>query len=62
MFRLSRFISGISIKPTVYDLNDARGLCGVPNTHKDPSDDFTRPRYGVTSDSQEFGDSWRFVV
>lgn len=55
-----RFISVISIKPAVKDINTAKGLCGVPSTSKDPSDDFTHRDYGPINDVQIFADSWRY--
>ncbi|CAC5375043.1 unnamed protein product [Mytilus coruscus] len=54
-----RFISVISIKPSVKDINTAKGLCGVPSTAKDPSDDFTHRENGPINDGQIFADSWR---
>ncbi|CAG2209697.1 unnamed protein product [Mytilus edulis] len=33
--RRSKFISMIAIKPSICDINNARGLCGVPSTTKD---------------------------
>ncbi|CAC5386360.1 unnamed protein product [Mytilus coruscus] len=54
-----RFISVISIKPSVKDINTAKGLCGVPSTTKDPSDDFTHRENGPINDGQIFADSWR---
>ncbi|XP_063440468.1 uncharacterized protein LOC134721412 [Mytilus trossulus] len=54
-----RFISVISIKPAVKDINTAKGLCGVPSTSEDPSDDFTHREYGPINDGQIFADSWR---
>ena len=54
-----RFISVISIKPSVKDINTAKGLCGVPSTTKDPSDDFTDRVNGPINDGQIFADSWR---
>ncbi|XP_071174260.1 von Willebrand factor D and EGF domain-containing protein-like [Mytilus edulis] len=54
-----RFISVISIKPAVKDINTSKGLCGVPSTSKDPSDDFTHRDYGPINDVQIFADSWR---
>jgi hypothetical protein len=43
---LSKFITMISVKPSIYDINEAKGLCGVPSTNKDTSDDFTHREYG----------------
>ncbi|CAG2226665.1 unnamed protein product [Mytilus edulis] len=55
----SKFISGISIKPSIYDIDAARGLCGVPSVTKDNSDDFTHRDLGPISDEKSFADSWR---
>lgn len=49
----------ISIKPSVKDINTARGLCGVPSATKDPSDDFTHRENGPISNEQIFAESWR---
>ncbi|OPL33711.1 hypothetical protein AM593_05942, partial [Mytilus galloprovincialis] len=54
-----RFISVISIKPSVVDINTAKGLCGVPNTTPDKSDDFTLRGNGQVTDEQIFADSWK---
>ncbi|VDI39774.1 Hypothetical predicted protein [Mytilus galloprovincialis] len=56
-----RFISVISIKPSVKDIHTAKGLCGVPSTTKDPSDDLTHRTIGPISDEQIFADSWRIT-
>ncbi|XP_052063299.1 von Willebrand factor D and EGF domain-containing protein-like [Mytilus californianus] len=56
-----RFISVISIKPSVKDIHTAKGLCGVPSTTKDPSDDITHRELGPISDEQIFADSWRIT-
>ncbi|CAC5375044.1 unnamed protein product [Mytilus coruscus] len=56
-----RFISVISIKPSVKDINTAKGLCGVPSTTKDPSDDITHRELGPISEEQIFADSWRIT-
>ncbi|CAG2226577.1 unnamed protein product [Mytilus edulis] len=56
-----RFISVISIKPSVKDINTARGLCGVPSATKDPSDDFTHRENGPISNEQIFAESWRIT-
>ena len=54
-------MSGISIKPSVFDLDNAKGLCGIPNTYRDPDDDLTG-RNGIPGyDPKSFGDSWRYV-
>ncbi|CAC5402536.1 unnamed protein product [Mytilus coruscus] len=55
----SMFISRISIKPSIYDINNAKGLCGVPSVTKDTSDDFTHREFGPVSDEKSFADSWR---
>ncbi|XP_076093421.1 uncharacterized protein LOC143064464 [Mytilus galloprovincialis] len=57
--RRSKFISMIAIKPSICDINRARGLCGVPSTTKDQSDDFTHRQNGPINNDQEFADSWR---
>ncbi|XP_063442416.1 von Willebrand factor D and EGF domain-containing protein-like [Mytilus trossulus] len=54
-----RFISVISIKPSVKDINTAKGLCGVPSTSKDPSDDFTHREKGPINNYKSFADSWK---
>ncbi|OPL29176.1 hypothetical protein AM593_10103, partial [Mytilus galloprovincialis] len=54
-----RFISVISIKPSVKDINTAKGLCGVPSTSKDPSDDFTHREKGPINNEKSFADSWK---
>ncbi|XP_071151614.1 von Willebrand factor D and EGF domain-containing protein-like, partial [Mytilus edulis] len=56
-----RFISVISIKPSVKDINTARGLCGVPSTTKDPLDDLTHRVIGPINDEHIFADSWRIT-
>jgi hypothetical protein len=33
----SKFITMISGKPSIYDINEVKGLCGVPSTTKDRS-------------------------
>lgn len=55
----SKFITGISIKPSIPDLEDAKGLCGFPNTIKNPSDDYMHRTKGEVSSYKEFADSWR---
>lgn len=57
----SKFISEISIKPSIYDIDAARGLCGVPSVTKDNSDDFTHRDLGPISDEKSFADSWRYI-
>ncbi|XP_052090373.1 von Willebrand factor D and EGF domain-containing protein-like isoform X3 [Mytilus californianus] len=57
--RWSKFISMIAIKPSIFDINEARGLCGVPSTTKDQSDDFTHRQNGPVDNYQDFADSWR---
>ncbi|XP_076089889.1 von Willebrand factor D and EGF domain-containing protein-like [Mytilus galloprovincialis] len=59
--RWSKFISMIAIKPSIFDINEARGLCGVPSTTKDQSDDFTHRYYGPINNDQAFADSWRIT-
>jgi hypothetical protein len=56
----SKFITMISVKPSIYDINEAKGLCGVPSTNKDRSDDFTHRQYGPVNDYKTFADSWRY--
>ncbi|XP_076099859.1 uncharacterized protein LOC143069213 [Mytilus galloprovincialis] len=53
------FISRISIKPSIYDINNAKGLCGVPSVTKDTSDDFMHRELGTVLDYKSFADSWR---
>lgn len=53
------FLGSITIKPSYYDVNEAKGLCGVPNIIQDPSDDFTERDGTVISSSQVFAKSWR---
>ena len=50
----------ISVKPSIYDINEARGLCGVPSTNKDRSDDFTHRQDGPVDNYKTFADSWRY--
>ena len=50
----------ISVKPSIYDINEARGLCGVPSTNKDRSDDFTHRQDGPVNNYKTFADSWRY--
>jgi len=50
----------ISVKPSIYDINEAKGLCGVPSTTKDTSDDFTHRQSGPVNDYKTFADSWRY--
>lgn len=49
----------ISIQPSVVDINTAKGMCGVPSTTKNPSDDFTLRGNGQVTDEQIFADSWK---
>ena len=56
----SKFITMISVKPSIYDINEAKGLCGVPSTNKDTSDDFTHRQDGPINDYKTFADSWRY--
>jgi hypothetical protein len=56
----SKFITMISVKPSIYDINEAKGLCGVPSTNKDTSDDFTHRQDGPVNDYKTFADSWRY--
>ena len=51
----------ISIKPTIYDINEAKGLCGVPSTNKDTSDDFTHRQKGPINNYTTFAESWRYI-
>ncbi|CAG2226669.1 unnamed protein product [Mytilus edulis] len=55
----SRFITMVSVKPSIYDINEARGLCGVPSATKDPSDDFHHREQGPITDDQKFAHSWK---
>jgi hypothetical protein len=50
----------ISVKPSIYDINEAKGLCGVPSTSKNRSDDFTHRQDGPIDDDKKFADSWRY--
>ncbi|XP_052090376.1 von Willebrand factor D and EGF domain-containing protein-like [Mytilus californianus] len=59
--RWSKFISMIAIKPSIFDINEARGLCGVPSTTKDKSEDFTHRQNGPINNEQSFADSWRIT-
>jgi hypothetical protein len=62
-FRIStrtKFITVISVKPSIYDVNEAKGLCGVPSTNKNRSDDFTHRQDGPVNDYKTFADSWRY--
>jgi hypothetical protein len=56
----SKLINMISVKPSIYDINKAKGLCGVPSTSKDRSDDFTHRQDGPIDDDKKFADSWRY--
>lgn len=49
----------VSVKPSIYDINEARGLCGVPSATKDPSDDFHHREQGPITDDQKFAHSWK---
>lgn len=53
------FIGSITIKPSYHDVNEAKGLCGIPNIIQDPSDDYTERHKGTVSSSQVFAKSWR---
>ncbi|XP_052073689.1 von Willebrand factor D and EGF domain-containing protein-like isoform X2 [Mytilus californianus] len=55
----SKFITRISIKPSIYDINESRGLCGVLSVTKDNSDDLTHRQLGPVTNIKSFGDSWR---
>ncbi|XP_052075062.1 von Willebrand factor D and EGF domain-containing protein-like [Mytilus californianus] len=59
--RWSGFIGTVTVKPSIYDINEAKGLCGVPSVTKDPSDDFTHRHNGPVSSDQEFAKSWRIT-
>ncbi|XP_052075063.1 von Willebrand factor D and EGF domain-containing protein-like [Mytilus californianus] len=59
--RWSRFIGTVTVKPSIYDINEAKGLCGVPSVTKDPSDDYTHRQNGPVSSDQEFAKSWRIT-
>ncbi|CAG2192071.1 unnamed protein product [Mytilus edulis] len=56
--RWSGFIGTVTVKPSIYDINEAKGLCGVPSVTKDPSDDYTHRFNGPISSDQEFAKSW----
>ncbi|CAC5411150.1 unnamed protein product [Mytilus coruscus] len=56
--RWSGFIGTVTVKPSIYDINEAKGLCGVPSVTKDPSDDYTHRCNGPVSSDQEFAKSW----
>ncbi|CAC5411147.1 unnamed protein product [Mytilus coruscus] len=56
-----RFIGTVTVKPSIYDINEAKGLCGVPSVTKDPSDDYTHRQNGPVSSDQEFAKSWRIT-
>ncbi|XP_071179457.1 von Willebrand factor D and EGF domain-containing protein-like [Mytilus edulis] len=58
----SMLINSVSIKPSIFDINEAKGLCGVPSIGKDTSDDFTHRDLGSISDERSFADSWRITV
>ncbi|CAC5411158.1 unnamed protein product [Mytilus coruscus] len=49
------------LKPSIYDINEAKGLCGIPSVTKDPSDDYTHRHNGPVSSDQEFAKSWRIT-
>lgn len=53
------FINSVSIKPSIFDINDANGLCGVPSLVQDTSDDFTHRDSDAILDERSFADSWR---
>ncbi|XP_063420083.1 von Willebrand factor D and EGF domain-containing protein-like [Mytilus trossulus] len=55
----SKFITRISIKPSIYDINESKGLCGVLSVTKDNSDDLTHRELGPVNNIKSFGDSWR---
>ncbi|CAC5411168.1 unnamed protein product [Mytilus coruscus] len=59
--RWSGFIGTVTVKPSIYDINEAKGLCGVPSVTKDPSDDYTHRHNGPVSSDQEFAKSWRIT-
>ncbi|VDI77544.1 Hypothetical predicted protein, partial [Mytilus galloprovincialis] len=59
--RWSGFIGTVTVKPSIYDINEAKGLCGVPSVTKDPSDDYTHRYNGPVSSDQEFAKSWRIT-
>ncbi|XP_052101114.1 von Willebrand factor D and EGF domain-containing protein-like isoform X2 [Mytilus californianus] len=58
----SMLINSVSIKPSIFDINEAKGLCGVPSLVKDTSDDFTHRDSGSVSDERSFADSWRITA
>ncbi|CAG2213049.1 unnamed protein product [Mytilus edulis] len=58
----SMFINSVSIKPSIFDINDANGLCGVPSLVQDTSDDFTHRDSGAILDERSFADSWRITA
>lgn len=49
----------ISIKPSLFDIQTAKGLCGVPSKMKDTSDDYTHREKGPITNDQIFAESWR---
>ncbi|CAG2244723.1 unnamed protein product [Mytilus edulis] len=60
--RLTRFIGSVSIKPSVFDIDRVKGLCGVPSITLDPSDDYTHRTNGPINDYQDFARSWRITT
>ncbi|CAG2209489.1 LRP4 [Mytilus edulis] len=60
--RWSRFIGSVTIKPSVYDIDRVKGLCGVPSITMDPSDDYTHRKNGPVNDDQDFARSWRITT
>ncbi|CAC5411154.1 unnamed protein product [Mytilus coruscus] len=59
--RWSGFIGTVTVKPSIYDINEAKGQCGVLSVTKDPSDDYNHRYNGPVSSDQEFAKSWRIT-
>ncbi|CAC5390460.1 Low-density lipoprotein receptor-related protein 6 [Mytilus coruscus] len=55
----SKFINPITIKPTIYDIGETKGLCGHLSETKDATDDFKKRDGSHTDDTNTFGDSWK---
>ncbi|CAG2254197.1 unnamed protein product [Mytilus edulis] len=55
----SNLITPIAIKPTVYDIEKTKGLCGHLSETKDATDDFKQRDGSHTGDTNTFGDSWK---
>lgn len=48
----------VTIKPSIYDINEVKEPCGVPSITTNPYDDYTDHKNGIVKSSDEFAKSW----